>query len=196
MVNKFTKWKILFPYLHDYQRSLILADFEKELERPHQTLKRYVEELVEEDILYVEERERYSSYRLNLENPFVFQYLSISEKLNTHEVLGESNLIRRLYEKTAPFFLQASFLVFGSYGVGREGNDVDLLLVGRKPEALEEALDEFGETYKEVHTNHIESEEELNPSFKKELLKKHIIFNGSDHFVRIFGDLYGKTGLV
>lgn len=196
MVEKFTKWKILFPYLNNYQRSLILADFENELEKPHQTLKRYIEKLISESVLYMEERKRYSSYRLNLGNPFLFEYLSMAEKLKTYETLDENKLIRRLYEKICPFFLKGSFLVFGSYAVEREGNDIDLFMTGEETEALEETLEEFSETYKEVHLTQVKNKKELDRSFKKELMKKHIIFNGSDFFVRLFGDLYGETGLV
>lgn len=196
MVNKFTKWKVLSPFLNDYRRSMILSDFERELDKPHQTLKKYIEDLVEDGIFREEKRKKHSTYRLNLENPYIFDYLSVSEKLRTGEFLGENLLIKRLYEKVHPFFLEASFLIFGSYAVGRGGNDIDLLILGELDRRLKEVLKEFGKTYKDVHKVHVERKEDLDRSFVKELLKKHVIFNDSDRFVRIFGDIYGETGLV
>ncbi|MFP4115637.1 MAG: nucleotidyltransferase domain-containing protein [Candidatus Aenigmatarchaeota archaeon] len=196
MVEKLTKWKLLFPYLNDYRRSLILADFERELGKPHQTLKRYLEELLEENTLRIEGKGKHKKYSLNTESFMFFHHLSIAEKLRADEVLGERTLIKRLYEKTAPFLSGGRFLVFGSYAVGREGNDIDLLVVGEDSKELNETLKEFGDTYKSVHKVQVLGKEGLDRRFKKELHKKHIILSGSDYFVRLFGDMYGEFGMV
>lgn len=196
MVRKFTKWDVLFPFLSDYQRSMILADFEKELEKPHQTLKRYVDGLVEEKILKKERREKHTSYRLNLENHFTPAYLSMSEKVSAMDFLQENRVMNRLYERLTPFFPEQFVLLFGSYAVGREGNDIDLFVLGEENDELREKLREFGSTYYRVHLTEVERKEELSRNFIKELHKKHIIFNGSDYFVRLFGELYGGIGMV
>ncbi len=196
MVRKFTKWEVLFPYLHDYRRSLILADFERELGKPHQTLKRYVEKLVDENVLKVEGEGKHRKYRLNEECYLIFHYLSIAEKLRTDEFIESETLVKRLYEETTPFMSDMKILVFGSYAAKREGEDIDMLLVGEEDEDMNRVLDKFGETYKPVHKVHVSGKKELHGRFKKELHKKHIIFNGTDYFVRLFGDMYGEFGMV
>ena len=196
MVRKFTKWEILSPYLTDYRKSLILADFERELDKPHQTLKGYIDKLVEDGVIEVEKKRKHKKYRLNTESPTLFHHLSIAEKLKTDKFLRENTLIKRLYEKISPFLLGRKFLVFGSYAVGREGNDIDLFVVGERSERLDETLNEFGNTYRDVHKTQVSGKGEIGRSFKKELHKKHIILNGSDYFVRLFGEIYGEFGMV
>lgn len=196
MVRKITKWEVLFPYLKDYHRSLILADFERELDRPHQTLKKYIDKLVDENVLKVEGRRKHKKYRLNEECYLIFHYLSIAERLRTDKFIENETLVKRLYEKTSPFMSDAKILVFGSYAAERSGEDIDLLLVGERTDEIDEALDEFSETYKHVHKVHVSGKEEIHGRFKKELHKKHIIFNGTDYFIRLFGDMYGEFGMV
>ncbi len=196
MVGKVTKWKVLIPYLSDYRRSLILADFERELEKPHQTLKRYIEQLVDENILRVEGDGKHRKYRLNTECALVFHYLSIAEKMKTSLFLEEDSLVKRLYEKILPFMSDARFIVFGSYAVNREGEDIDLLIVGKKPEMLDKVLEDFGEVYIPVHKTHVKGKKGLDRRFKKELHKKHIVLNGTDYFVKLFGEMYGELGMV
>ncbi|GEM_PF-1062877 len=196
MVTKLTKWKVLFPYLDDYSRSLILADFEKELERPHQTLKKYIEELVDENVLNVEGQGKHRKYRLNTDFSLILHYLSIAEKLRSYEFMEEETLVKRLYEKVTPFMSEARFLIFGSYAVNREGEDIDLLILGKQSDELRKRLEEFGETYLPVHKVHVKGKDGLDRRFKKELHKKHIILNGTDYFVTMFGEMYGEFGVV
>ena len=186
----------MFPYLPDYRRSLILADFERELGKPHQTLKNYVTQLINENILRVEGEGKHRKYRLNTESSLIFHYLSVSEKMRTDEFLGRDTLVKRLYEKILPFMSHTRFMIFGSYAVERECEDIDLLIMGKLTERLEKVLDEFGNVYIPVHKTHVKDKEELDRRFKKELHKKHIILNGTDYFVRLFGDMYGELGLV
>ncbi|MFP4045881.1 MAG: nucleotidyltransferase domain-containing protein [Candidatus Aenigmatarchaeota archaeon] len=196
MVRKFTKWDILIPYLYDYQKTMLLADFERELDKPHQTVKRYLVQLIQEKVITEDERKKHTTYRLNLENPLTFTYLGLAEKFNLFSRLEENRMVKRLFEKCSDFFSTHSFLVFGSYAVGREGNDIDLFVIGECDDELEGVLDKFGKTYKKIHKVQVKNKKELNKSFLKELLRKHIIFNNSDLFVQLFGDLYGKIGLV
>ncbi len=196
MVRNITKWELLFPYLSDYRRSLILADFEREMEKPHQTLKKYVDRLVDENILKVEGRGKHKKYRLNEECYLAFHYLSISEKLMTDRFLERETLLKRLYEMLTPFMSDVRVLVFGSYANNREGEDIDLLVVGDKDDDMDKTLRKFGETYKHVHTVCVSDKNNLDRRFIKEIHKKHIIFSGTDYFVRIFGDMYGEFGMV
>ncbi len=196
MVRNITKWELLFPYLSDYRRSLILADFEREIGKPHQTLKKYIDKLVDENVLRVEGRGKHRKYRLNEECYLLFHYLSISEKLMTHKFLKEETLLKRLYEIISPHMSDAKILVFGSYANKREGEDIDLLVVGERNEKMDKDLKDFSETYKHIHKIHVSGKDNLNKRFIKEVHKKHIILNGTDYFVRIFGDIYGELGMV
>lgn len=190
MVKNITKWYVLLPYLKDYERHLLLSDFEKELRIAHQTIKRYIKRLLNENILKQEKKKRHTIYSLNLENPITYDYLSISEKLKTLNKLKKSTLLKRLYEFVSPFFLKNSFLIFGSFAKNLEGEDIDLLIIGKNKQ-IRNKLKEFSETYDiKIHKIPLNDLKEINKTLAKEILKNHIILNNSDLFVTFFG---GKT---
>ncbi|MFB6215516.1 MAG: nucleotidyltransferase domain-containing protein, partial [Candidatus Aenigmatarchaeota archaeon] len=145
MVRKFTKWDVLIPFLDSYNKSLILADFERQLDKPHQTVKSYIRDLMDDKVIVENSGNTHTSYRLNLRNAMTFDHLSIAEKMRTVDFLGERRMMRRLYEKTSSFFHRFFVALFGSYAVNREGNDIDLFVVGREDEELERKVEEFGE---------------------------------------------------
>ncbi len=99
MVRKITIWSVLLPYLRDYNRTLLLVDFEKELKIKHQTISKYIKELINNKILKKEKRDKNSSYSLNFKNPLIPDYLSISEKMRNFVLLDKSMLLKRLYEQ-------------------------------------------------------------------------------------------------
>lgn len=186
MVRKITVWSVLLPYLQDYNRTLLLADFEKELKIKHQTLSKYIKELINNKILKKEKREKYSSYSLNFKNPLIFDYLSISEKMRTFVLLDKSMLLKRLYEQLSNFFSKNSFLIFGSFAEQLKGNDIDLLIIGKVNKELKKTIKEFSLTYGiKVHIVATEIRD-LTKTFIQEILKKHILLNNSDLFINLF----------
>ena len=98
MVRKITKWHLMIPFLGDYTRNVILADIERELEVPHQTLKKHADLMVKTSILIEERKPRNILYRINRENSMVLNYLSTAEKIILEETLEKSMILKRLYE--------------------------------------------------------------------------------------------------
>ncbi|MCK4730272.1 MAG: hypothetical protein KAT28_03045 [Candidatus Aenigmarchaeota archaeon] len=183
MVRKITIWYVLLPYLLNYKRNLLLADFEKELKIPHQTISKYLKQLTNEKILKTEKKEKHAIYSINFKNPFIYDYLSISEKIKTYNLMAKSPLLKRLHELFSKFFSESSFLVFGSFAEKLTGNDLDLLIVGKYNKELKETIKSFSLTYGiEIHSVPTNMDN-LTPAFIQEIAKKHIMINNSDLFV-------------
>lgn len=184
MVRKITKWHLLIPFLGDYQRHLILADMERELGVSHQTLRKYADSLTKKGIFVEEQKPRNVLYSINRENPMVLNYLSAAEKIVLEETLEKSMLLKRLYEMLSPYMGEVNLLVFGSSASGRTGEDIDLLAVGRK--SIKEPASRFEKTYgKKIHL--VSSGDfPAGRTFFKEIMKKHLIFNGFDAFIKSF----------
>ena len=183
MVRKITIWYVLLPYLLNYKRNLLLADFEKELKIPHQTISKYLKQLTNEKILKTEKKEKHTIYSMNFKNFKVCDYLSISEKIKTFKLITESQLLKRFYESLSNFFFETSFLIFGSFAEKLKGNDIDLLIIGKYNKELKETIKSFSLTYGiEIH-NVPTNLDNLTPAFIQEIAKKHIMINNSDLFV-------------
>lgn len=185
MVRKVTKYHLLIPFLRDYTRHVILADMERELEIPHQTLVKYASELVKDGILFEERKPKNVIYRMNWENHMVLNYISSAEKAVLEDHLAKSSLLKRLYEKLSPFMLSTDFLVFGSFARDLGGGDIDLLAAGAGS-GLKDVTSRFGETYgKKIHLI-MPEKIPANEAMMRELMEKHIILSGFDMFVKSF----------
>ena len=191
MVRKITKWHLMIPFLSDYHRHAILADFERELGVPHQTLKKYADVLVRSGIFIEERKPKNVVYSLRRENPMVLNYISAAEKIVLEETLGKNVLLRRLYEMLSARMGEMRFLIFGSSASGVVGNDIDLLAVGSR--SIKDDAERLGETYgKKVHL--LESKDfQVSKALFSEVMKKHLMFNGFDQFVRSFWEFAWKS---
>jgi predicted nucleotidyltransferase len=191
MGRKITKWHLLIPFLGDYQRHVILADMERELGVPHQTLRKYAGPLVRGGILSEEQKPRNILYSINRENPMVLNYLSAAEKIVLEEALKKSTLLKRLYEMLSPCIGDVDILVFGSSAGGRAGEDIDLLAAGGK--SIREEASRFGKTYgKKIHLIQARSFRPGRALFS-EIMKKHLIFSGFDAFIKSFWESAWKS---
>jgi len=190
MVRKITKWHLLFPYLNNYGRHLILVDFERELVSSHQMLKKYIYLLINEKIIISHREGKVKTYSLNFDNPAIYDYLSVAEKLML-EIKLKNKLLKRFYDTISRFFSE-SFIIFGSFAKNLKGNDLDILIIGKEGSQLSKSLKNFGEIYGlKIHKIVIPNINKLmNEALGKEIFKKHIILNNSDMFVRFFGELY------
>ena len=181
----------MIPFLRDYGRHLILADMERELGVSHQTLRKYADSLVKNGILLEEQKPRNVLYSLSRENPMVLNYLSAAEKIVLEEALERSTLLKRLYEMLSPHMAETSFLVFGSSAAGKTGEDIDLLALGRR--SVKETASKFGKTYgKKIH---LVSARDFpaGGALSREIMKKHLILNGFDAFIKSFWESSWKN---
>lgn len=196
MVRKITKSKIITQFVNDYGKKYYLREIASLLKRPHQTIKPYIEELVEKKILIGNERKNITEYSLNFKNKQIYDYLVIAEKERLMERLSEEVILKILFEKLFPFFLRDTFLIFGSSAEKiQKGSDIDLLIIGKSD--INKAIDEFEEIYnKKIHKVQVSSMNKLSSTLIKEIYKKHLIFNNTEQMIRFFGELHEKNKLV
>lgn len=183
MVHFYTYLNI---YLNDYKKFFSLSDFEKSFNTPHQTIKRHLNILVKKNVLIEEKKEKFLFYNLNLKNPLIYEYLSISEKEKTFKFI-ENKIFYILYEKIFPFFSNNSFIIFGSAVNSKNFNDIDLLVFKKSDNStIKKTIHEFEIEYS-VKVHLIELNNKLiSGTFINEVKKNHIILNNHDYFVRLF----------
>lgn len=196
MVKKITKTKIIGLYLNNYGKRIYLRELASLLEKPHQTIKPYVEELIKEKILIKEQRKNIIDYSLNFKNKKVYDYLAIAEKEKLIETLDKGAILNVLYEKLSEKFTNTSFIIFGSaVGTLKKDSDIDLLIIGKQSSSKE--IKDFEEVYnKKIHWVQISSLNKLSSALTKEIYKKHLILNNTERIVRFFGGLYEQNRLV
>ena len=194
MIEKITKWYVLLPYLNNYRRYLLLRDFEQELSKPHQSLKKYIEALNKDNVLIEEGKKKNSTYYLNLENSLTYDYISISEKIRLKIALDKSSILKRMYEILSEFFKTNDFLVFGSFAKNLAGNDIYLLAIGKENNSLNDAIKKFSSAYgRKIHLIQTNKISGIDNALAKELYSKHIFLNSSDSFIKFFGGKYGEA---
>jgi len=196
MVKKITKARIIGLYLNDYSKRYYLREMESLLNKPHQTIKPYAEELVKEGILVKEVRKKIIEFRLNFKNQKIHDYLIISEKERLIEKLQEETLLNLLYEKLSKYFQDSTFIIFGSASEQiRKGSDIDLLVIGGKN--INSEVKNFEEVYnKKIHKIQVKEFNKATQTLVKEVYKKHLILNNTEKILGFFGELYEKNKLV
>lgn len=190
-ITKINKWHLMIPFLLDYQRHAILADFERELGVSHQTLKKYADVLVRAGILVEERKPKNVVYSVNRENPMVLNYLSAAEKIVLEETLDKNVMLKRLYEFLSPKMGDVYFLIFGSSASIVVGVDIDMLMVGES--SIKDVATRFEKTYgKKIHL--VASKDfHVSRALFREIMKKHVIFSGFDMFVKSFWESVWKS---
>ncbi|MBI2452111.1 hypothetical protein HYV50_03475 [Candidatus Pacearchaeota archaeon] len=196
MVKKITKVKIIAQYVSDYGRKYYLREIGSLLKKPHQTIKPYIEGLVKEGILTKDKRKNIVEYCLNFKHKGVYDYLVIAEKEKLIERIEEETLLKVIYEKLSLYFVNNTFIIFGS-SVNKieKGSDIDLLIAGRAN--INKVIHEFQEIYnKNIHRVQISNFNKLTHTLIKEIYKKHLILNNTEQIVRFFGEQHEQNKLV
>ncbi len=186
MVNKITK--IMQLYLNDYKRTYYLRELADKLKKPHQTIKPYVEELVEKQILIKTKRKNIIEYKLNIKDPRTINYLVIAEKQRLIDRIEKDALFHMLFEDFASELNNSTFIIFGS-GVDefKKGSDIDILIIGKKK--ITKIIEKFEMiSNKELHIVQIPNFNALDikDSFSTEVFRKHLILNNTDQVIRFF----------
>lgn len=196
MVKKITITKVVSIYLNDYGKKCYLRELADLLNKPHQTIKPYIERLVKDRIFLKTERKNIVEYGLNFKDKRVYDYLVTAEKEVLLERLKKDVYLKVLFEKLSDFFEKNTFVIFGS-AVERikEGSDIDLLIVGKKD--VTKIIEDFENVYnKKIHKIQVPDLNKIALSLVKEIYKKHLILNNTEQVVRFFGGLHEKNKLV
>lgn len=196
MVKKVTKSGIIQAFLNNYSRRYYLRELAEILEKPHQTIKPYIIEMVKENILLEIKRRKITEYALNFKNKNIYDYLIIAEKEKMLERLNQDIYLKTLFEKLALYFEKDTFIIFGSAVENiKKGSDIDLIDIGKQN--IKIALDDFEDIYnKKIHLIKVDNLKNITLSLIKEIYKKHLIFNNAEKIIRYFGGLYEKNKLV
>ncbi len=178
MVKKVSIWSTLEPLL--YNKELHLAEISKKLNKPHTTVRKQLEMF--EKMGLVEKRTigKLSFYKLK-KIPLIIDYLTIIEK---------EKLIRRCNEELAlkeivEFFhnFNNPMIIFGSAVRSlKEANDIDLIILGKFNSnsliQLEKKLNI------KFHILNVKTLKQINEALKKEIIKKHLIIQGSEEWIK------------
>lgn len=185
MVKKLTIYHVLEPFLVKPSERLHLADISREINEPHPTVRQWLNTLEKKGVLKKEHQGRLTLYSLNLQNPNIIDYLTISEKNKLIKkcekwlVLGEivSYISKNLKE-------DVKVLIFGSATESfKTAKDMDILVIG-KDDNLKGLRNLAKKLNKELHIIQLNSLAKVSKSLKIEITKKHLLIKGSEDFVR------------
>lgn len=184
MVKKLTIYMVLEPFLGKPNEKLHLANIAREIKQPSPTVRQWLNTLELKGILKKENKGRLTFYQLNLQNPTIIDHLVIAEK-NKLINQCENNIILEELVNHIHFNLgeNEKSLIFGSASVlFSDAQDIDLLLVGNDDTKLLKAFAK--RINKELHIISVSKLDKISAALRKEILKKHLLINGSETFVR------------
>ncbi|MEA3342534.1 MAG: helix-turn-helix domain-containing protein [archaeon] len=181
MVQKLTMLSVLDPFLTRPFSGLHLADISREIKQPHPTVRQHLNDLEKRGVLKKNIKGRLTIYSLNRGNPLINHYLSICEN---NKMIAASE--RHLILKEIVLFLSPNLserntaLIFGSAVEDiKRANDIDLLVTGKSE--IQKEIDIFAEKInRKIHLLNVPSLESVSPALKNEILKKHLIVQGTD----------------
>tara|TARA_Y100000310_G_scaffold29633_1_gene28180 strand:+ start:9058 stop:9648 length:591 start_codon:yes stop_codon:yes gene_type:complete len=196
MIRKITKFNIISLYTSNYDKRLYLREIAKFLKKPHQSIKPYIQQLVNENILIQEKRNNVTDFYLNVKNHAVFEYLSMAEKTQLIQKINQEIILKILYEKLAKTFTLNTYIIFGSAAqYVKKTSDIDLLIIGKKK--INDILNQFEKVYnKSIHTIQVLNLENVSTRLIKEVYKKHIIMNNSDQVITFLRKIHEKNRMV
>lgn len=184
MVNFFTYLEI---YLDDMTKAVSLNEFATHFDKPHQTVKKHLEEFVTTRVLKQERKGRFLYYKLNLDNPLFKEHIIMCEKERLLLFLKNNPFFFILYKELSAFFKNSSFLLFGSSVTEKNYIDIDVLAIS-KSKKIKAVLEKLEHTYsKKIHL--IQTEKKyMSKTLIKEIKNKHIILNGHESFYEVLYD--------
>lgn len=179
-----TFYTYLGLYLDDLNKWISLSEFEKYFKKPHQTIKVHLKKFVDLNVLIIEKKERFLFYKLNLDNPLTKEHLILCEKERMIDLVKKNVLFSRLYNTLSNYFNDSKCLIFGSSVLGKQFNDIDLLVLS-KNKNIKKEISNFEKTYSQKIHLILTDEKSLTKIFRKEIMKKHIIFNSHEYFFEV-----------
>ncbi len=184
MVKKGTIWADLEPFINS-REFLHLADLSRKLKKPHPTLRKHLLFFEKQGILTKEIKGRLTLYKLNFSNPLIIDYISLAEKEKLLEKCKNNLVLKELVDflhKTLDEENKA--LIFGSSTENiKNANDIDLIITGKIK--FKEKIKDFEKKFGlEIHLINVENLKGINEALKKEIIKKHLIVQGSEEIIK------------
>jgi len=178
MVKKVSIWSTLEPLL--YSEAKHLAKISKELKKAHTTVRKQLARFEKIGLLQKEKKGRQTFYKLR-KIPLLVDYLTIIEKEKLIKRCKKELVLKEIVENLHSF--NNTFIIFGSaVDSVKKARDVDILVIGRfnieKIKLLEKKLN------LKFHIINVKSLKEINETLKKEIIKKHLIVQGSEELIK------------
>lgn len=181
MVNKLTIWSFLEPLLYS-QEFLHLAEISRELKSPHATVRKHLNEFEKQGIVIKKTKGRLTLYKLNYSNPLIIDYLILAEKEKLVRKCQESLILKEIVSFFNEFE-NKEILLFGSVTENtKKANDIDLLIIG---DVAKDKIKDFEKKFDlKFHVIDVKSLEQVTKSLKEEIIKKHLIIQGSESIIK------------
>lgn len=185
------KLGIISLFRGNYFSQFHIRAMAKLIGKSHVSLLPHLKSFGNDKILISKEVGKSKVYSLNLENNQVREFLSLSEKKETLNLLNKEFLIKKLYDEFLNLNLNGCLVLFGSYASStyNKESDIDLLYIGEIKESEKKKIKQFGKTYnKEIHLTSMnlkQFKEQLNKqgALIKEIVRNHIILYSHDIFI-------------
>ena len=179
--------KVLEAYIGDYNRGLHVREIAKSVKLSPSAVSYMTRNLEKQRIMNCKTEGRNKKYFINFDNPAAKDMIVAAELARKTETIEKYFITKKLLNEVK--FHNSMVVLFGSFakGTANEASDIDILIVGKKNEALEKELDKFGTLYKkEVQAIFLQEKEfDKKNEFVKEITNSHITLSGTEQFVNM-----------
>jgi len=185
------KLELISLFRSNYFNQFHIRAMAKLIGKSHVSLLPHLKSFEKDKILLSKSVGKSKVYSLNIENNQVREFLSLSEKKESLNLLNKEFLIKKLYDEFLSLNLNGCLILFGSYAnlTYTKESDIDLLYIGEIKENEKKKIKDFGKAYnKEIHLTSMnlkQFKEQLSKqgTLIKEIVKNHIILYGHDIFI-------------
>ncbi len=185
------KLEIISLFRSNYFNKFHIREMAKLIGKSHVSLLAHLKSFEKDKILLSKSVGRSRVYSLNMENNQVREFLSLSEKKETLNLLSKEFFIKKIYDEFLNLNLNGCLILFGSYAslTHDKESDIDLFYLGELRKNEKKNIKDFGKTYnKEIHLTSMnlkKFKEQLSKqgALIKEIVKNHIILYNHDLFI-------------
>lgn len=126
MLSEYNGWKVLAAFFNNPLKEFGLRELSREIELAPKSVKNYLKEFINKNIIIKKIRNKLPTYKANRENQDFLLY----KRINNQEILNESGLIKFIYDSCLP----NTIILFGSFSRGEdiENSDVDLYVQSKE----------------------------------------------------------------
>ena len=197
LFNK-TMGEIIGLFISQGNSPLHGREITRQLNKNQRTVLLCLNNLVTERILTMHHAGKNKQFQINQRNPKAENIRMISELLKTGRFL--ENFEIELLIEDIKRLTRDPFLIFGSYAKGYavKESDIDILVITDKKISQTELQSKVKIKIHLITVSAKRFEEGIKKreSFPREVITNHIIIQGYEYFIKLWGVLYGDNSLV